>query len=491
MHRTHVTGPSMTPCRMRRPGRAVLLSLALGAALSVSGLIAPGMLSRGLAADAAYAMPTEAVGSPVSPSAGEQAAAARGGEYDMRRAVESALRDNQGVVAARAGRDAAEEGRKSARGAFGPAVSTTYGYDRLNEKPTSMSRELDDDTYTWTVGVSQPLFTGLRLLSTYQKAALETERQALTLDKSRLDLAVQVQEAFLAYLKSGENVRSARDALNRLLEQAKVTRAFYDVGLRPRLDVLQAEVDVSNAESLLITAESNHATQHARLNTLLTLPVASNATYVGSLVPVGFDMTLEQCLERAYRNRPDVRIADKAVEIAGKDVRIADSGLYPQVSANFNWATEGDRPEASGSTLSPTGFSQWSTGLKAEWSVFEWGKTWYSGQQARQVETQVRAEEANLRHEVAYEVQSRLLALTDSSKRIVVATKGLVQAEEAYRVAVARYQAQVGTNTDVLDAQAKLTAAEATLTGAKAEYLDALSKLWAAMGELKPSLVDG
>lgn len=491
MHRIHVTGPSMTPCRTHRPGRAVLLSLALGAALSVSGLIAPGMISSGLAADAASAMPGAAAGSSVSPSAGEQAATARGGEYDMRRAVEAALRDNQGVVAARAGRDAAEEGRKSARGAFGPAVSTTYGYDRLNEKPTSMSRELDDDTYTWTVGVSQPLFTGLRLLSTYQKAALETERQALTLDKSRLDLAVQVQEAFLAYLKSGENVRSAGDALRRLREQAKVTRAFYDVGLRPRLDVLQAEVDVSNAESLLITAESNHATQHARLNTLLTLPVAGNATYVGSLVPVGFDMTLEQCLERAYRNRPDVRIAGKAVEIAGKDVRIADSGLYPQVSANFNWATEGDRPEASGSTLSPTGFSQWSTGLKAEWSVFEWGKTWYSGQQARQVETQVRAEEANLRHEVAYEVQSRLLTLTDSSKRIVVATKGLVQAEEAYRVAVARYQAQVGTNTDVLDAQAKLTAAEATLTGAKAEYLDALSKLWAAMGELKPSLVDG
>ncbi len=472
MHRIHAACLPTAQRRTRRLARTTLLVLMLGASMAVPVL----------AADA---------GTPAGAPPSAAASTARGGEYDMRRAVESALRDNQGVVAARAGRDAAEEGRKSARGAFGPAVSTSYGYDRLNEKPRSMSRELDDDTYTWTVGVKQPLFTGLKLLSTYQKAALETERQALTLDKSRLDLAVQVQEAFLAYLKSGENVRSARDALNRLREQAKVTRAFYDVGLRPRLDVLQAEVDVSNAESLLITAENNHATQHARLNTLLTLPVADDTAYVGALVPVGFDMTLEQCLERAYRNRPDVRIADKAVEIAGKDVRIADSGLYPQVSANFNWSTDGDHPEVSGSTLSPTGFSQWSTGLKAEWSVFEWGKTWYSGQQARQVEVQVRAEEANLRHEVAYEVQSRLLTLTDSSKRIVVATKGLTQAEEAYRVAVARYQAQVGTNTDVLDAQAKLTAAEAALTGAKAEYLDALSKLWAAMGELKPSLVDG
>jgi len=64
MHRIHVTGPSMTPCRMRRPGRAVLLSLALCAALSVSGVVCPGMIPQGLAADAASAMPTEAVGRP-------------------------------------------------------------------------------------------------------------------------------------------------------------------------------------------------------------------------------------------------------------------------------------------------------------------------------------------------------------------------------------------------------------------------------------------
>jgi outer membrane protein len=46
----------------------------------------------------------------------------------------------------------------------------------------------------------------------------------------------------------------------------------------------------------------------------------------------------------------------------------------------------------------------------------------------------------------------------------------------------------VGTNFDVLDASANLTAAETTLTGAKADYLTALSALYAAMGELKPDL---
>jgi outer membrane protein len=76
----------------------------------------------------------------------------------------------------------------------------------------------------------------------------------------------------------------------------------------------------------------------------------------------------------------------------------------------------------------------------------------------------------------------------DAEKLISVATKGLEQAQEAYKQAQARYRAQVGTNFDVLDASANLTAAETTLIGAKAGYLTALSALYAAMGELKPDL---
>ena len=46
-------------------------------------------------------------------------------------------------------------------------------------------------------------------------------------------------------LKSRADVKSNKDSVARLDSQLKVTRAFYDVGLRPRLDVLQAESDLA------------------------------------------------------------------------------------------------------------------------------------------------------------------------------------------------------------------------------------------------------
>lgn len=411
--------------------------------------------------------------------------------YDLKSAVEKALRDNPGVESAIAGRDAAEEGRKSVRGTFGPSLGTTYSYTRLDEKPVTMNRQLDNDYYTWGVGVTQPLFTGFNLLSTYQKAALEKDRQDAVVDNTRLDLALQVQQNFFLFLKARDDIRSARDSVDRLREQLKVTTAFYNVGLRPRLDVLQAEVDLSQAENQLIIAEHAQDTQLAKLNTLLAIPVEDSTVYKGDLEYIVFDRSFMQCLEQAYRLRPDMQIAEKSIAIAGKDVSIVESGFYPQVDASFNWATIGDHPQASGSKLESTGFTQWTTGVQASLSVFEWGRTYYGVQQAKQILHKVKADEASLRQDVAFEVKSRMLTLSEATKRIAVARTALDQANEAYRMALARYQAQVGTNIDVLDAQAKLTSAEAGLTGAKAEYLIALARIYAAIGELRTDLSGG
>ena len=95
----------------------------------------------------------------------------------------------------------------------------------------------------------------------------------------------------------------------------------------------------------------------------------------------------------------------------------------------------------------------------------------------------------NTRQEASYEVKANHLAIRKAAESIRVNKKALEAAQEGYRMAVARYQAQVGTNTDVLDAQERLTAAEASLTAALADYKSALSKLYASIGEKNPSLL--
>ena len=416
-----------------------------------------------------------------------------GKSIGMSDAVEHALRFNPGLGAQEAESRSSEEGRKSARGAFGPRLGVSYSATKTESKrdpsATMGTKNPKMGVYSWGVEVTQPIFQGFRLLSTYQKAALQADSDKASLRKAELDMTEQVQTAFLEYLKAGENTRSMRDSLTRLREQLRIAQAYFEVGLSPRLDVLQAEVDVSEAESLLIEAENTQATALARLNTLLGFDATAVNTYTGTLKEVGFRYTLKQCLELAYRQRPDLYVAQKAVEIARKSQKEVQSDYYPQIEGYYSMTQSGNTPGMQRSGENGSHVTNWEVGAQATWNVFEWGTTYYADKQAGWQVTKMRYEQENLKLEVGYDIKSKYLAVQEARKRIAVAQNSVAQATEAYNVALARYHEHVGTNFDVLDASANLTSAQSSLTGAKADYLTALSQIYVAMGEYHPDLL--
>ena len=71
---------------------------------------------------------------------------------------------------------------------------------------------------------------------------------------------------------------------------------------------------------------------------------------------------------------------------------------------------------------------------------------------------------------------------------IAVAERSVVSARESYDDARMRYDLQLGTNLDLLTAQSDLASAELALISARSDYLTALSRLYVAMGEIRPDL---
>lgn len=412
------------------------------------------------------------------------------GAVDMSEAVRLALENNPSLGAQEAQYQSSGEARKSRRGAFGPKLGMSYSAIKQETKTSPQSsRPPELGTYSWGVEISQPVFQGLRLLANYQRAALQEDSDRASLKSAELSLTEQTQTEFLAYLRSEEDARSQADSLARLRDQLRITKAFYEVGLRPRLDVLQAEVDVSQAESALIQQENARDIALARLNTYLGLPAAMKVSYAGKLARTPFRLSLEDCLKRAYKQRPDLYVAAKAVEMAARDQRVAQSDYYPQIEAYYNISQRGNTPDLQEKGARGSRAQTWEVGARATWNVFQWGVTYYDDKRAEALVKKMRFEEENLKLNVGYEVKSRLLAAREAEKRIVVAEKGVTQARESYEAALARYQEQVGTNFDVLNASSNLTAAQASLTGALADYLTALAQLYVAMGEFHPNLL--
>lgn len=408
----------------------------------------------------------------------------------MKQTVERALSDNPGMRAARHDLLGAEEGRKSARGAFLPSATATYGYTvKDHTKPTRDTDTTDAKYFTTTLNLHQDLFTGFATLSTYQRAELARQSTELALAQAELTVIGTVQQNFLALLKAREDVRSAEDSVTRLTDQLRVTTAFYEVGLKPRLDVLQAEVDLATAQESLLQAQNDVDTQVARLNTLLDMDLHADVDYQGALEYAPCTLTLDEAVASALGARPDLQIARKSVEIAAKDKKIVDSAFYPKLGADVDWSSMGTSPMAAGSDRTRTEYSEWSASVGASWTFFEWGKTYYASRQADQQIKSLLETEMSTRQEALYEVKANHLAVGKATESIKVNRKALEAASESYRMAVARYQAQVGTNTDVLDAQERLTKAEAGLTAALADYQIALSKLYVSIGRKNEALL--
>lgn len=462
----------------------------LGTVIFLAALLAAPAWAQGEAAATGEAATTQDVAAMLPALDPEDPLASVAGPIDLGEAVRRGLAFNPQIEAARFQLSGREYARRSQLGSFGPAMAAGYGYERLDRAPSSAGRVTGTrDRWTFSLNVTQPVFRGFELLSRYQRAKIAKEQADAQLTNAELTLVRTIQTTFLDLLKGRMDVRSAEDAVARLTSQLQVTQAFFDVGLRPKLDVLQAEVDLATAEQNLLVAKNEVATQTARLNTLIGLPLEYPTEYVGELSYLPFMRTLDDCLATAFRQRPDLQIGRKSVEIAQQDSKVTASDFYPDVDATYKYSQSGDTPEVSGNPRNRTGYSSWSVGAQASWTFFEWGKTYNAYQESKENVAKIEAELANTRLDASFEVKQNLLDLQEASDRIGVARKSVEAAQEGYRMAVARYQAQVGTNTDVLDAQSRLTDAETQLSSALADYQKALARLYVSMGESNPSLV--
>ena len=252
----------------------------------------------------------------------------------------------------------------------------------------------------------------------------------------------------------------------------------------------QAESDLAQAEQDLLKAENSVLVQIAQLNSLLNLPLNQQTNYLGELSFLPFTMKIEDCLDQAYKQRPDLYMAVKSVQIAERDAKIAASPLYPQVQAQGTYTKSGntldlDLKDNSGSTTP----QNTTVGITASLQAWDWGSTYFGLQAARDQVKKLQADLAKLRLDIGYQVKTFYLNLQDAAKRISVARTALEASKEGFRMAVARYQAQVGTSTDVLDAQARVSTAEYNLTQSLTDYQSALAALYVSMGIKNLSLM--
>jgi len=168
------------------------------------------------------------------------------------------------------------------------------------------------------------------------------------------------------------------------------------------------------------------------------------------------------------------------VEQAQKEVTLARSDYYPDLNFRFNYERVGDKTNVKGNPFRDA--ERWEVAIGAEWTFWEWGKTHFSVNESKVRLLQAVDTEIQVRDSVTLEVKEAFLNLKESEKNIFVAETAIEQAQENFRMNKERYQEQVATTTDVLDAQTLLTQAEKNYYHALSDYNIDRARLERAIG---------
>jgi outer membrane protein len=416
-----------------------------------------------------------------------------GGEYlsplTLEESIEIALKRSPTLQAAKEAINEAQFRRRAAISDFLTQVNTSYTYTRLDEAPIFSIPSLGikaqvglKDVYDWTTTLTQPIFTGGALINNYRLAELGVDTAEVELETTTLDLILLVKEAYYGVLKAERFVEVAERAVQQLESQLKVSQAFFDVGLIPKNDLLQVEVEMAQKRQDLTKAQSSLEIARSIFNTLMRRGIDEEVKLVEILhyLPMNIDMAAST--EQAYKKRPEIKAAELAVKSAEKGVRIAASGFFPQVRVLFNYERQGDNPSVNGSPYQPDEDS-WNVMAMAEWKIWDWGKTWWGVGENKAKVFQAEHALEEIRDKVRLDIKTAYLNVGEAEKNIIVAEKALSQAEENLRINEERYKEQVATSTDVLDALTLLTRARTNYYAALSDYNIAGARLGRAIGE--------
>ena len=406
-----------------------------------------------------------------------QTAFAAAVEINLDKAIEMALKTNPTVKISEADSSVAKAQKDEAKASRWLSIDYTHKTARggYYDPDPSSSQYAPRNSHTNGFTASIPLYTGGKLSGTIEQAVQNYKSSEYGVDESYQAVKLSATNGYYGVLQAIDTVKLSKDSVERLSAHLQNVQAQYDVGVVAKVDVLRSQVELADAEQTLIKAQNAYDLAVADLNNIIGLPHGTDLKVTESLQYNKYDNPMENCINFALANRPELFQAEAGIEAAKAAVKVAKSGYMPQVaaSASNDWS----------STSWPGDDNQnWGVGVSVSMNVFDSGVT----------AAKVNASEASLykaeetyrqtKDSVQLDVRNNYLSLREAEKRIATSKVAVDSAEEDYRISQLRYQAGVGTNIDVMDAQVALTQAKNNYVQALYDYNTSSAALAKAMG---------
>ena len=325
-----------------------------------------------------------------------------------------------------------------------------------------------------------------------RKAGVAEARQKLMLanvnfNATHQKIVFDVTENFYDYNTSRQEVEAAQSTLQAARTVAEATKARFDNGLGTTQDVLQAEQELAQADYDLEAAEG--AFDDAQVTLVRSLGIFPTiqlrvAEIPEERIPDNLDEPLDDLVDRALSQRPDLQGKLAALKASQAAVRKARAAFYPQISmiASAGWS----KLDVNAYNSPYVGNSKpvYGAGLAIELPIFEGFARRNNLEIAK---SQLKAAESDLadsRDTAVEEVMRNYIDLKTALRKQNAAEALLLAAKTSFDASLASYNHGVGTYVQVEVAQRNLATARTTLVDTHSAIYTSRTALALSVGDL-------
>lgn len=394
-------------------------------------------------------------------------------------ALEAAYANNPSIQAERQRQEATDEDVSQALSGWRPTAEANYATGRQRTSLGGGGWNYGD-TENKNLRVSQPIFRGGGTIASYQAAKQRARSGMYRLSAVEQQVLLESIAAYMDVVAATSILELSRNNEGVLGKQLTASRDRFDVGEVTRTDVAQSEARLSNSRTQVIAAEGQLISAIATFERTVGYKPEGLLTQPSNLPPL--PATLEEALNMARNDNPDLLAAVHAAKASKYDVRTNGSTLLPQV-ALVGTISRQDGAGAFGNSK----FDQDAVGLEVSIPIYQAGAEYSRVREAKSIARQRKYESFDMQLAVEQ-------AVTQAWEQLETAISTIKTREEQIQAAdVAlegvRQEQEYGARTvlDVLDAEQELFSARTNLVQAQRDRVVAAYNLLLVLGKLTPN----
>ncbi len=255
--------------------------------------------------------------------------------------LEQVLANNYGIRIARNDSAALAIEKSFSKAAYFPRVNASTGlvfnnndqYQKFNDGAIRERKGIQSDNTSAALALNWPIFNGLRIYATRERAAALQQLGALNLRNNLLNTIAQASNSYYGIVQQKQQIIAIEEQIQINQERVKLAEYKLSIGAGTKPDLLQSKVDL-NAQK---AAQLEQAFTLQQLKNDLNTLMGQSTTYefdVTDSIPFKSTLSLLELQQQLEKNNPQLLVAKNNIAIAQYTLKEQKAERWPTI--NFN-----------------------------------------------------------------------------------------------------------------------------------------------------------